>query len=312
MSVSTESYNEKHLLKETAELLGAPWSEPTLTRENWDLDDGSMISSLRWGDADPQIVMLHGGGQNAHTWDAVGLLMGKPFVAIDLPGHGHSSWREDKEYWPFTSAESIAVVLDRMGVKNVALVGMSMGGLTAIHLASIRPELFSRVVIVDVTPSQMEQMKKMSEADRGTVALTSGPDRYESRQAMIDATAALAPNRPALLIERGVVHNSKQFEDGQWGWRYDSLRPPEGQELTPEQEKEQEESFKQLWADVDQINVPIMLVRGGASVFVTTEHSDEFARRAKDFRFEIVEGAGHSVQSDRPVELAALLTDYLS
>jgi len=310
--MADETTNEKHLLKETAALLGAEWTDPTLTREHWELPDGSTISTLRWLDAEPEIVMLHGGGQNAHTWDAVGLLLGRPFVAIDLPGHGHSSWREDKEYWPFTSAESIAIVLDRMGLDDIALVGMSMGGLTAIHLAAIRPDMFSRVVVVDVTPSQMEQMKKMSEADKGTVALTSGPERYESLQAMIDATAALAPNRPALLIERGVVHNSKQFDDGQWGWRYDSLRRPEGQELTEEQQKEQELSFTQLWDDVEAINVPIMLVRGGASVFVPSEHSDEFAKRAKDFRFEIVDGAGHSVQSDRPAELAALLTDYLS
>ncbi len=307
MTESSTTYNEKHLLKETAELLGAEWTDPTLTREFWDLEDGSIISSLRWGQGQPEIVMLHGGGQNAHTWDAVGLLMGRPFVAIDLPGHGQSSWREDKEYWPFSNAESIAVVLDRMGLPKVALVGMSMGGLTAIHLAAIRPEAFSRVVIVDVTPSQMEQMKKMTLEERGTTALTQGPDRYESLEAMIDATTALAPNRPALLIERGVVHNSQQFDDGQWGWRYDSMKRPEGEDPN----EFPTDDFLELWDDVNTLNIPIMLVRGGASAFVTEEHVAEFRSRAKDFRFEIVDGAGHSVQSDRPVQLAALLTEYV-
>ncbi len=307
MTASNQQYNEKHLLKETAELLGAPWTDPTLTREQWELEDGSFISSLRWGDAQPEIVMLHGGGQNAHTWDAVGLLMGRPFVAIDLPGHGHSSWREDKEYWPFTGATSIATVLDRMGLSKVALVGMSMGGLTAIHLAAIRPDMFSRVVIVDVTPSQMDQMKKMTLEERGTTALTEGPDRYESLQAMIDATAALAPTRPALLIERGVVHNSQQFDDGQWGWRYDSMKRPEGEDPS----EFLNDDFLALWDDVNTIEVPIMLVRGGASAFVTEEHVAEFTSRAQDFRFEIVDGAGHSVQSDRPAQLAALLTEYI-
>ena len=307
MAAPSGDYNEKHLLKETAELLGAQWTEPTLTREYWELDDGSMISSLRWGDAEPEIVMLHGGGQNAHTWDAVGLLMNRPFVAIDLPGHGHSSWREDKEYWPFTNADSIAVVLDRMGLSNVALVGMSMGGLTAIHLAAIRPQMFSRVVIIDVTPSQMEQMKKMTLEERGTTALTQGPDRYESFQAMIDATAALAPNRPALLIERGVVHNSRQFEDGQWGWRYDSMRRPDSE--SPDDFPT--DDFLELWDDINIIDVPIMLVRGGASAFVTEEHIAEVMSRAKELRLEIVDGAGHSVQSDRPAELAALLDVYI-
>ncbi len=305
--MASDDYNEKHLLKETAQLLGVEWTDPTLTRQYWELDDGSMISSLRWLDAEPQVVFLHGGGQNAHTWDAVGLLLDRPFVAIDLPGHGHSSWRADKEYWPVTNAERIAVVLDRMGLQDVALVGMSLGGLTSLHLAAIRPNMFARVVIVDVTPGQMEQMKKMTLEERGTTALTQGPDRYASLQAMIDATAALAPNRAPLLIERGVVHNSQQFDDGQWGWRYDSLKPPDGQEPS----EFLNDDFLALWDDVNRIQVPIMLVRGGASVFVTDAHLAEFRSRAKEFRFEIVEGAGHSVQSDRPAELAALLTAYI-
>ncbi|MDO9486244.1 MAG: alpha/beta hydrolase [Actinomycetota bacterium] len=305
--MTNASHDEKYLLKETAQLLGVPWTEPTLTREFWKLDDGSTISSLRWQEGDPEIVMLHGGGQNAHTWDAVGLVLNRPFVAIDLPGHGHSSWREDKEYWPFTGAESIATVLDRMGLSNVALVGMSMGGLTAIHLAAIRPAMFSRVVIIDVTPSQMDQMKKMTLEERGTTALTQGPDRYESLQAMIDATTALAPTRPALLIERGVVHNSQQFDDGQWGWRYDSMKRPDGEDPS----EFLNDDFLALWHEVNGIEIPIMLVRGGASAFVTEEHVAEFRSRAKDFRFAIVDGAGHSVQSDRPAELAALLTEYI-
>ncbi len=36
------------------------------------------------------MVFLHGGGQNAHTWDTVILGLGVPALAIDLPGHGRS------------------------------------------------------------------------------------------------------------------------------------------------------------------------------------------------------------------------------
>jgi len=55
----------------------------------------------------------------------------------------------------------------------------------------------------------------------------------------------------------------------------------------------------------------MMLIRGGASAFVTEEHVAEFKSRAPQLRFEIVEGAGHSVQSDRPAELAAVLTTFI-
>jgi esterase len=187
----------------------------------------------------------------------------------------------------------------------VALVGMSLGGLTAIRLAALRPDLFTSVTVIDVTPSQLEQMKKMTKEERGTTALTQGPTRYASLAEMIDATAALAPNRSPILIERGVVHNARQFEDGQWGWRYDKLSSDEKEDANPTA------SFDALWEDVSAIELPMMLVRGGASAFVTEEHVADFTTRASSLRFEIVPNAGHSVQSDNPAGLVEVLTSFI-
>ncbi|HYN32906.1 MAG TPA: alpha/beta hydrolase, partial [Ilumatobacteraceae bacterium] len=64
-------------------------------------DDGPrLVSALRWGDTAPEVVLVHGGAQNAHTWDTVALCLGRPTLAIDLPGHGHSGWRSDGAYSP--------------------------------------------------------------------------------------------------------------------------------------------------------------------------------------------------------------------
>ena len=54
------------------------------------LDDGRRLSALVWGERAPELVFLHGGAQNAHTWDTVALALNRPLVCIDLPGHGHS------------------------------------------------------------------------------------------------------------------------------------------------------------------------------------------------------------------------------
>ncbi len=63
-----------------------------------------MLSALRWGTAEPELVFLHGGAQNAHTWDTVALALNRPLLAIDLPGHGHSDWRSDHSYFPVENA----------------------------------------------------------------------------------------------------------------------------------------------------------------------------------------------------------------
>src|ERR1700712_2766193 len=66
------------------------------------------LSALRWGDGPPELVLLHGGGQNAHTWDTVLAALGVPALAVDLPGHGHSDWREDRNYAPRAHAATVA------------------------------------------------------------------------------------------------------------------------------------------------------------------------------------------------------------
>lgn len=62
--------------------------------------DTDGVSALRWGSEAPRVVFLHGGAQNAHTWDTVVLGLGEPALAVDLPGHGRSAWRDDGDYSP--------------------------------------------------------------------------------------------------------------------------------------------------------------------------------------------------------------------
>ena len=84
-------YDEFGLFHENAEEYGLPFGgPPTVRREFVDVGDGRRLSALVWGTGDPELVLLHGGGQNAHTWDTVAMASGRPLVAIDLPGHGHS------------------------------------------------------------------------------------------------------------------------------------------------------------------------------------------------------------------------------
>ena len=89
------------LFHENADEVGLPWpGPPTVARRNVAVDGTRRVSALVWGSLPPEVVLLHGGAQNAHTWDTVALAFGRPLVAIDLPGHGHSDWRDDHGYWP--------------------------------------------------------------------------------------------------------------------------------------------------------------------------------------------------------------------
>jgi pimeloyl-ACP methyl ester carboxylesterase len=88
-------------------------------------------------------------------------------------------------------------------------------------------------------------------------------------------------------------------------WRYQRPRLAEGADIG------EMPDFATLWDDVSKLTVPLMLVRGGDSGVVGDEDVAALRGRQPDVRIETVEGAGHSIQGDRPVELARLLADFL-
>jgi pimeloyl-ACP methyl ester carboxylesterase len=297
VSETVAGEGEFSLLRENADEAGLAWrGEPSVERLWVELPSGLRTSALRWGDASAELVLLHGGAQNAHTWDTVALALGRPLLAVDLPGHGRSDWRPDHDYRPTTLAQDVAEVVASLAPEARAVVGMSLGGLTALSLAAARPELVRRLALVDVTPGT-DAVKA-----EPIVAFVSGPERFASFDEILERTVRFNSSRSLASLRRGVLHNARQEPDGSWVWRYDPVRSwhgPGGLDFGP------------LWDAVDAVRVPFLLVRGGVSAVVGDDDVAELRRRQPEARVVVVEGAGHSVQGDRPVELARIIEEFV-
>jgi pimeloyl-ACP methyl ester carboxylesterase len=127
-----------------------------------------------------------------------------------------------------------------------------------------------------------------------------GPPTFASFDEILERTVAFNPTRSLASLRRGVLHNAHELEDGSWAWRYDHDRS--GSAGT--------RSFVDLWDDVSAVRAPVMLVVGGESGVTDEDDRAELRRRQPDARVEVVEGAGHSIQGDRPIELARLVDDF--
>ena len=292
-------YDEMGLFHENADEFGLPYDgPPTVRRERVDLGDGRALSALVWGDAPPELVLLHGGAQNAHTWDTVALALGRPLVAIDLPGHGHSDGPKDVESVDLEdNAGDVATAIRALAPDARAVVGMSLGGLTTIALTHVAPEVVRSVVLVDVTPGVN------SDKAKAIIDFVDGPERFPDFDELLERTKLFNPTRSESSLRRGILHNALQQDDGSWVWRYRRF---------PMRAREVGERSAPMWDWVGEIAVPLMLVRGmrDGSVVVDDDEA-ELLRRLPGARIEHVQEAGHSVQGDDPLTLARLLDEFL-
>lgn len=292
------AYDEFSFFHENAEEFGLPFDRPPVVRrEDVAVDDDRHLSALVWGTEPPELVLLHGGAQNAHTWDTVALALDRPLVAIDLPGHGHSDPGRTGRLDQAEAADDVAIVIRALAPAARAVVGMSFGGMVSLALTTRAQELVRKLVLVDVTPG-VTQAKSAHIA-----AFVNGPESFASLDELLARTIEHNPTRTESSLRRGILHNAEQQDDGTWVWRH---RRFEGEPPDPHP------SFNPLWDAVSQLTVPLMLVRGMRDSSVVDDADEaEVRRRQPSARIEHVEDAGHSVQGDTPIELAGLLDEFV-
>ena len=297
-----EHYDEFSLFRENADEAGLPWTGPPDVRRAFvEVEPGRRVSALVWGTTPPELVLVHGGGQNAHTWDTVALALGRPLVAVALPGHGHSDWPGDSKVLdPRAMADDVAAVIRELAPGAGPLVGMSLGGATSIALTAAHPDLVTRLALVDITPGVTR------EKSSDIAAFLAGPESFASFDEILERTIQFNPTRSESSLRRGVLHNAVQRDDGTWTWRHQLGRPPDSSGLHVGSV-----NFGPLWDDLQGLPVPVLLIRGALSPVVDDADEAEFHRRRPDDRVITVEGAGHSIQGDRPLELAAILEEFL-
>lgn len=285
-------YDEFSFFHENQDEWGLARTTPVVARVFFTLPDGRRLSALKWGVGDPAMVLVHGGAQNAHTFDTVALALDLPLLAVDLPGHGHS----DPSPYGLSSvehhADDLQVVFEDALSAPTPLVGMSLGGLVSILTTLRTPNRVSSLTLIDITPGVT------NEKARHIHNFVDGPRTFESLDELLERTIAFNPTRSRSSLRRGILHNALQREDGTWVWRHQQHGPATLQGA----------ATRDLWEALGSLAAPVTLIRGMATGSVVDDQDvAELRRRVPSARVHEVADAGHSVQGDQPVKLAELL-----
>ena len=272
--------------------------------------DGNRLVADRFGAAGRPVLLLHGGGQTRHAWDATGTrLAQRGFQAwsMDQRGHGDSDWVDSGAYDFVDFARDVVAVSERIesdaGSRPIA-IGASLGGIASLLAEGrLQAGTLSALVLVDITP-------RMDPSGVNKV-ISFMSDRLEDGFASVeeaaDAIARYLPHRKRPSSLDGLAKNLRRHADGRYRWHWDPrfLGGHHDREVEPHHIEDE------LVAAARTLKLPVLLVRGGRSELVSDHHVEEFMTLVPHARYADVEGAGHMVAGDRNDAFAGAVVRFL-
>ncbi|NCG24265.1 MAG: alpha/beta fold hydrolase [Actinobacteria bacterium] len=113
-----------------------------------------MNQPIAWIEAGggPPVIFLHGVGGSRTAWGPQlrGLSDRFRCIAWDMPGYGDSELLEPLTFEAI--ADRLVGLLDTLAIERADLVGLSFGGMQAMHAALRHPERVNRLVLADTSP----------------------------------------------------------------------------------------------------------------------------------------------------------------
>ena len=266
--------------------------------------DQVRIAAAVGGPADgPPVLLAHGGGQTKRAWRHAAERLntaGFRTIAIDLRGHGESSWAPDAAYDLGDFARDLHRVVVHLG-RAPAFVGASLGGLAGlIAEGELLPGTFSSLTLVDVTP-------RIDRQGAERIAKFMAQHLEEGFETLEDAAAAIGghtANRERRGPSEGLAHYLRKGEDGRYRWHWDPAFLQGGGASSSMASERLERAARAL-------HLPVQLVRGQSSELVTAESVRAFLDFVPNARFDDIAGAGHMVVGDRNDAFGDAILEFL-
>ena len=267
----------------------------------WTGAGGLSIAGDTWGERDgPLVVLQHGGGQTRHAWKGTGETLGAAgyhVVAFDARGHSDSAWAKPDEYSSDHMVEDLACVIAALGGGRPTLVGASMGGGTSLIAIGEKHIDAAALVLVDIAPQISPQgSAKIREF------MEQKPDGFDSLEEVAAAISNYQPHRIRPRNLDGLAKNVRLGADGKYHWHWDPARM---------QSRAMSQYRERLARCADNLDLPILLVRGGLSDVLTEEGAQSFLAQCPHAQYVNVQNAAHMVGGDRNDIFADAVIEFL-
>ncbi|WP_395292441.1 alpha/beta fold hydrolase [Kitasatospora hibisci] len=254
-------------------------------------------------------VFLHGLGGWTHNWAALidRLRATVHCLALDLPGFGRSAPPPDGVVSVERQAAAVASHLDGTGHRRVHLVGNSLGGLVALHLACCRPELVATLTLVSPVLPAVPPARALRVSLLG---LPGAPRLYSRLLSAQSSDRQLDELYRLIYADPGLVGPEQRAIEARERARRAEL--PYAQGMLAEGVRAVVRSHlrrgpSSAWHQARQVHAPTLLVYGRDDRLVPFRTAARGYAAFRDARLLTLPGVGHVAMQERPTAVADAL-----
>lgn len=245
------------------------------------------------GEGEP-LIILHGVFGSSDNWQTLGKVFAEKFKVylIDLRNHGNSPHNDVFDY--DVMVDDVVELMQDEGISIAHVLGHSMGGKVAMHLATKYPEKLGKLIVVDIAPKYYPPHHQQIFDGFHSVDLKN----LKSRKDADDQMAKVISN---FGVRQFILKNLDRKKDGSFSWK-----------LNVEAiEKAIEKVGEGIEGNV-RFNGASLFIAGSKSDYITEKDHDIIREYFPKALVMSVKDAGHWVHAEKPNELGEMVLGFLT
>ena len=250
----------------------------------------------------PTILCMHGLTRNSADFEDICSELASRYrlIAVDQRGRGRSEYDSDPEnYNPLVYVQDMFLLLETLALAKVVLLGTSMGGIMAMIMAAMKPDLVQALIINDIGPEVgVKGLERLKQYVGKSAPVKSWG---EAARQCKELNGIAFPDASEEFWHR-FAKRTYQEDGHRW-----PVLAYDAKIAVPLNDAENNSAAPNLWPVYDQIcDKPMLLIRGEHSDILEPHCVDKMSDKHSDLEVSVIPKVGHAPMLSEPSAQASI------